>query len=352
MSLKDVLPSKLGFGAAPLGNMFRDIPEEEASATIEAAWNDGIRYFDNAPLYGAGLAEIRMGRALAGRPRDQYVISTKVGRIVLDEIEDVSTRDLGGKGDVFKYGLPNKIVNDYSTEATLRSIEGSLNRLQTGHIEIVWVHDVAQDFYADQWLEVFETARTGAFRALDRLRDEGVIKAWGLGVNRVEPIELLLELDEPRPDGSLLAGRYSLLDHDRALERLMPMIAERGLGIVAGGPYSSGALVGGPNFEYAPATPQILEKVAGIKAIADRYGVSMKAAGLQFVLANPAVVAVIPGASRPSRIAEDRNALEELIPGDFWLALRKAALVNSNAPLPIDIISESRGSMSAVSIAV
>ena len=109
MSLKDILPDKLGFGAAPLGNMFRNIPEEEARATVEAAWNDGIRYFDNAPFYGAGLAEIRMGRALAGRPRDQYVISTKVGRVILAEIEDVSARDLGEKGDVFKYGLPNKI---------------------------------------------------------------------------------------------------------------------------------------------------------------------------------------------------------------------------------------------------
>jgi len=334
MSLKDILPGKLGFGAAPLGNMFRNIPEEEARATVEAAWNDGIRYFDNAPFYGAGLAEIRMGHALAGRPRDQYVISTKVGRVILAETEDASTRDLGEKGDVFKYGLPNKIENDYSAEATLRSIEDSLNRLQTDHIEIVWVHDVAQDFYGDQWLEVFETARRGAFRQLDRMRDKGVIKAWGLGVNRVEPIELLLELDEPNPDGSLLAGRYSLLDHDRALQRLMPMVAERGLGIVAGGPYSSGALVGGPNFEYAPATPQILEKVARIKAIADRYGVSMKAAGLQFALANPGVVAVIPGASRPSRITEDRAALEQFIPSDFWLELREAGLVNHEAPLP------------------
>jgi D-threo-aldose 1-dehydrogenase len=334
MSLKDILPSKLGFGSAPLGNMFRDIPEEEALATVDAAWNDGIRYFDNAPLYGAGLAEIRMGQALAGRPRGQYVISTKVGRIILDEIEDVSARNLGEKSDVFKYGRPNKIVNDYSADATLRSIDGSLKRLQTDHIEMFWVHDVAQDFYGDEWLEVFETARRGAFRALDRLRDEGVIKAWGLGVNRVEPIELLLELDEPRPDGSLLAGRYSLLDHDRALQRLMPMVAERGLGIVAGGPYSSGALVGGPNFEYAPATPQIIEKVARIKAIADLYGVTMKGAGLQFALANPAVVAVIPGASRPSRITEDRDALEEFIPSDFWLELREAALVNPEAPLP------------------
>ena len=151
----------------------------------------------------------------------------------------------------------------------------------------------------------------GAFRALDRLRDEGTIKAWGLGVNLCEPVETLFDLKEPRPDATLLAGRYTLLDHSRALQRVMPAAAERGIGIVVGGPYSSGALVGGPNFEYAPATPAILDKVARIKAIADRHGVSMKAAGLQFSLANPAVAAVIPGASRPGRIAEDRAALNE-----------------------------------------
>ncbi|MDC7789405.1 aldo/keto reductase [Rhodoplanes sp. TEM] len=334
MALKDILPGKLGFGAAPLGNMFRDIPEEEARATVEAAWTDGIRYYDNAPFYGAGLAEIRMGEALAGKPRDAYVISTKVGRVILDEIEDPAARDQGEKGGVFAHGRPNKVVNDYSADGTLRSIEDSLKRLKTDHVEIVWVHDVAQDFYRDDWLGVFETARNGAFEALDRLRDEGVIKAWGLGVNKVEPIELLLELDGPRPDGALLAGRYTLLDHGRALQRLMPMVAARGLGIVVGGPYSSGALVGGPNFEYAPAKPAILDKVARIKAIADRHGVSMKAAGLQFSLANPAVAAVIPGASRPGRIAEDRAALEETVPADFWRALRQAGLVDPAAPLP------------------
>jgi D-threo-aldose 1-dehydrogenase len=334
MALKDLLPGKLGFGTAPLGNMFRDIPEAEARATVDAAWNDGIRYFDNAPFYGAGLAEIRMGEALADRPRDDYVISTKVGRLILDEVEDVSARDLGEKGEVFKHGRPNRIVNDYSADATLRSIDDSLKRLKTDRIEIVWVHDVAQDFYGDEWLSAFESARKGAFKTLDRLRDEGVIKAWGLGVNRVEPIELLLALDAPRPDGFLLAGRYTLLDHERALQRVMPQVVERGLGIVVGGPYSSGALVGGPNFEYAPATPAILDKVARIKAIADRHGVSMKAAGLQFSLANPAVAAVIPGASQPSRLAEDRAALNEVVPVDFWRELRQAALVHPAAPLP------------------
>lgn len=162
-----------------------------------------------------------------------------------------------------------------------------------------------------------------------------MIKAWGLGVNRVEPIELLLDLQGPQPDGFLLAGRYTLLDHSRALQRVMPKVAERGLSIVVGGPYSSGALVGGPNFEYAPATPAILAKVAAIKAIADRHGVSMKAAGLQFALAHPAVAAVIPGASQPGRIAEDRAALQLAVPADFWRELRAAGRVHPEAPLPL-----------------
>jgi D-threo-aldose 1-dehydrogenase len=334
MALKDLLPGRLGFGTAPLGNMFRDIPEAEARATVDAAWNDGIRYFDNAPFYGAGLAEIRMGEALADRPRDEYVISTKVGRLVLDEVEDVAARDSGEKGEVFKHGRPNRVVNDYSEAATLRSIEDSLKRLKTDRIEIVWVHDVAQDFYGDEWLSVFESARQGAFKALDRLRDEGVIRAWGLGVNRVEPIELLLDLQGPRPDGFLLAGRYTLLDHGRALQRVMPKVAERGLGIVVGGPYSSGALVGGPNFEYAPIQPPMQARIDAIRAIAQRHGVSMKAAGLQFSLAHPAVAAVIPGASQPGRIAEDRAALQEQVPADFWRELRAAGLVDPAAPLP------------------
>lgn len=335
MAFTDILPGKLGFGAAPLGNMFRDIPDEEALATVETAWNDGIRYYDNAPFYGAGLAELRMGEALANKPRHEYVISTKVGRVILDELEDVGAREQGEKTGVFVHGRANKVVNDYGYDATLRSIEGSLQRLRTDRIEIAFVHDLARDFWGDQWIARFEEARTGAFRALDRLRDEGVIKAWGLGVNLCEPIETILDLQEPRPDCFLLAGRYTLLDHRLALQRVMPKVTERGLAIIVGGPYSSGALVGGPNFEYAPASPEILARVARIKAIADRHDVSMKAAGLQFSIANPAVAAVIPGASRPERIREDRSAMQEAVPAQFWRDLQASGLVDPAAPLPV-----------------
>ncbi|MFF7187500.1 aldo/keto reductase [Streptomyces sp. NPDC008222] len=334
MSITTLLPGRLGFGTAPLGNMFRAIPDDEAAATVEAAWQHGIRYFDTAPFYGAGLSEIRLGEALSGHPRDAYVLSTKVGRIILDEVEDPAARDLGEKGGLFEHGRPNKIVNDYSADATLRSIEDSLKRLKTDRLDIVWVHDVAQDFHGDQWLAVYESARTGAFRVLDRLRDEGVIKAWGLGVNRVEPLELTLDLEEPRPDAFLLAGRYTLLDHSRALQRLLPAAAAQNVDIVVGGPYSSGVLAGGTHFEYQKAPADIVAQVERIKALAQQHGVGIKAAALQFSLAHPATVAAIPGATRPSRIAEDVAALDETVPAAFWTALREEKLISPDAPVP------------------
>ena len=334
MSIREQLQGKLGFGTAPLGNMYRDIPPAEAIATVDAAWDQGIRFFDTAPLYGAGLAEIRLGEALARRPRDEYVLSTKIGRVILDELEDPLARDMGEKGGLFEFGLKNKIVNDYSADATLRSIDASLQRLKTDRLDIVWVHDVAQDFFGDEWLAQYEIARTGAFRVLDRLRDEGVIKGWGLGVNRVEPLELTLDLDEPKPDAFLLAGRYTLLDHERALQRLMPAAAAQHVDIVVGGPYSSGILAGGTHFEYAKAPPAIVEKVARLTALATRHGISIKAAALQFALAHPAVASVIPGASRPERLLEDQAALRQVVPAALWQELREQGLVSALAPLP------------------
>ncbi|MHA2959365.1 aldo/keto reductase [Priestia megaterium] len=335
--MRDILQGKLGFGTAPLGNMYRNIPEEEAIATVDAAWESGIRYFDSAPFYGAGLAEIRLGEALSKRNRNDYILSTKVGRVISDELEDPSARDLGEKGGLFEFGRKNKIINNYSADATLRSIEQSLKRLKTDRLDFVYIHDIAQDFYGDEWLSQFESARTGAFRVLTRLREEGVIKGWGLGVNRLEPIELMLDLEEAKPDVSLLAGRYTLLDHERALQRVMPAAVKHNMDIVVGGPYSSGVLAGGTHFEYQKASPEIIEKVNKIKNIADRHGISIKAAALQFSLANPAVAAVIPGASRPERITEDKAALNTVIPAAFWEEMREQKLVAPHAPLPTNV---------------
>src|SRR5262249_17172975 len=181
MSIRDNLISgPLGFGAAPLGNMFRNIPEEEAAETVDAAWQQGIRYFDTAPLYGAGLSEMRLGRALARHRRDEYVLSSKVGRLILDEAE-TAPRSLGATGNLFGFGRPDRMVYDYSADGALRSIDDSLRRLGVDRLDFVWIHDLSRDFHGDEWLARFESARTGAFRALTRLREQGVIKAWGLG---------------------------------------------------------------------------------------------------------------------------------------------------------------------------
>jgi len=331
-----LLNGPLGFGAAPLGNMFRNIPDEEAAATVDAAWDLGTRYFDTAPFYGAGLSEIRLGKELSKRKRSEYILSTKVGRLVLDEVEDVSARDLGEKGDIFKHGRPNKVVYDYTADGAKKSVQDSIKRMNADHLDFVWVHDIAQDFHGDGWLGMFETARKGAFRALSQLRDQGVIKGWGLGVNKVQPVELLLDLADVKPDATLLAGRYTLLDHELALQRLMPAAQDKGVDIVIGGPYSSGVLAGGKHFEYAPASKEILAKVEKIKALCTKHNIPIKAAALQFSLAHPASAAVIPGASKPERINEDHAAIKAKVPDDFWRDLRSQRLVSPEAPLPID----------------
>jgi D-threo-aldose 1-dehydrogenase len=331
-----LLNGPLGFGAAPLGNMFRDIPDAEATATVETAWDQGTRYFDTAPFYGAGLSESRLGKELSKHKRSEYILSTKVGRLILNEVEDAGARDFGEKGDIFKHGRPNKMVYDYTADGAKKSIEDSLRRMNVDHIDFVWVHDIAQDFHGDGWLGMFDIACKGAFVALSQLRDQRVIKGWGLGVNKVQPVKILLDLSEVKPDATLLAGRYTLLDHELALQRLMPAAEAKGVDIVIGGPYSSGVLVGGTHFEYGPVPKDIAAKVEKIKALCAKHTVPIKAAALQFSLAHPAAAAIIPGGSKPERIKEDHAALTATIPDDFWREMRQQALIAPDAPLPID----------------
>jgi D-threo-aldose 1-dehydrogenase len=328
------IPGKIGLGTAPLGNMYRDIPESEALETIEASWREGMRYFDVAPFYGAGLAEIRLGKALEHRPRADYVLSTKVGRLVLDELEDPSNRNFGEKTGLFKHGLPNKIVYDYTADGALRSIASSLERLRTDRLDIVWIHSPARDFFGDAWRDVFHIAMNGAAVALARLREEGVIKAWGLGVNLVEPCEMALQ--QADPDGFLLAGRYTLLDHADALSRLMPASLQRGVGIVVGGPYNSGILAGGQHYDYQKAAPNIIERVETLRRLCAEFGVDIRAAALQFSMAHPAVAAVLPGASRPDQIVENQMLAKMKIPTTFWQAIRARGLVSPEAPMPVE----------------
>lgn len=324
--LTNVLKNKIGFGTAPLGNMFRDVSEEEAMATVQSAWDEGIRYFDTAPFYGYGLSEIRLGKALANYKRSDYVLSSKVGRIILDEEEE--------KTGLFKTARKNKVLDDFSEEGTLRSIEDSLKRLNTDYLDMVFVHDISPDYLGDEWITKFDEARKGAFKALSRLREEGVIKSWGLGVNTAVPIELSMQLEEFQPDLSLSATQYTLMQHERALEHMMPLAEKNGMGLVIGGPYNSGALLGGDYFDYAEATDEAKNHVKALKEVADKHEVSLKAAALQFSAAHPAVTAIIPGSTRPEHIKEDIASMDVKIPQAFWEELVGNGLISEKAPLP------------------
>lgn len=320
------IKNKLGLGTAPLGNMFREVPEEEAMQTIQSAWDEGIRYFDTAPFYGAGLAEIRLGEVLPAYKRDDYLLSSKVGRIVLDEEEE--------KEGLFEHGRKNKIQTDYTEAGTLQSIEDSLKRLKTDRLDMVFVHDLSPDFLGDEWITKFDEARNGAFKVLDKLRDEGVIKAWGLGVNTTTPIEVALELEEAYPDLSLSATQYTLLQHERALERMMRLAQEKDGGLVIGSAFNSGALLGGDHFDYQEITPDIKKRISRFEDVARNHGVNLKDAALQFSTAHPAIKAVVTGSTRPDRIKEDLQALKAEIPAAFWEELVETGLVSNKAILP------------------
>lgn len=317
-------PGPLGFGGAPLGNMFDVVDEETAEAALIAAWNSGMRYFDTAPHYGSGLSEHRFGNVLRRYPREDFVLSTKVGRLLRPD----ATRP---ENPPFIDGLPFRVETDYSYDATMRSIEDSCQRLGLAQIDIAFVHDLAADHLGDAWTEQFEVARNGAFRALTSLREQGVIRGWGLGVNLTAPC--IRALEEADPDLFLLAGRYSLLNQP-ALDRLFPMCGARGVHVVVGGPYNSGLLAGGRNFEYQEAPPAMVARRDAIAAICGRHGADIRSAALQFCAAHPVVAAIIPGAKRPEKVSENARLMAATVPAALWQELKDEQLIPADAPTP------------------
>ncbi|MFC3125904.1 aldo/keto reductase [Pseudoroseomonas globiformis] len=319
-----VPPGPLGFGGAPLGDMFAKISDAEAIATLDAAWDAGIRYFDTAPHYGAGLSEHRFGVALRQRPRDEYVLSTKVGRMLVPTLP-------GELAHPFLSALPFRRRQDYSAEATRRSIEDSLQRMAIGQIDIAFVHDLAPDHLGDGYEDAYRVACQGAFPELTRMREEGLIRAWGLGVNLTEPcVRTLRDAD---PDVFLLAGRYSLLDLN-GLAELFPLCSERGAHVVIGGPYNSGLLAGGTTFDYQEAPPEQVAARDKFLDVADRHGVDLRAAALQFCAAHPVVASVIPGAKHPNRVRQNAALMTKAIPAEFWKTLKAEGLLPPQAPTP------------------
>ena len=312
--------TRLGLGSAPLGGLFEPVSDADAEATIERAWALGIRYFDTAPLYGYGLAEQRLGRFLRTKPRDSFVLSTKVGRLLRRIRGDDPRPDR-----LYKGTPPERAVFDFSHDAVLRSVEESLERLDLDRVDILYIHDPD---------EHYEAALKGAFPALERLRREKVVGAIGAGMNQHE---MLARFAAAAPfDGFLLAGRYTLLDQG-ALQDLFPVCAERGMGIVLGGVYNSGILAdprAGATFDYREASADLLARAQRLKVLCREHGIELKAAAIQLALAHSVVTGAVLGARAPAEIEESVTLAAQPIPVGFWHALRRQSLVDPRTPLP------------------
>jgi D-threo-aldose 1-dehydrogenase len=322
-----------GLGGAPLGNLFRAISDESATATIRYALAKGIRYLDTAPHYGSGLSEHRYGCALREVPRESYMLSTKVGRVL--RADPRAPRHQHGYVDV----LPFVQHYDYSRDGTLRSLEDSLQRLGIARIDIAYVHDIDAITHGSNQPMRFREAMDGAVPALARLKNEGVIGSYGIGVNDVQvSIDTLAANDL---DVILLAGRYTLADQS-ALPALLPECQRRGVAIVAAGVFNSGILATGsrpangsvPYFNYARAPAAIVERVAAIETVCAQFGVPLQAAALQFPAAHPAVVNVLVGARSTAELDANLANARFPIPPTFWRALRDQQLIDGSAPIP------------------
>ncbi|MDP2732807.1 MAG: aldo/keto reductase [Hoeflea sp.] len=324
--------TELGFGTAPLGNLYRAISDDEAQAVLSRAWDLGVRYFDTAPLYGLGLAETRLNRFLRGKPRGDYVLSTKIGRL-LRRCEEGETRT--GEGKFFEVPSRREIY-DYSYDGVMRSFEFSLERLGVDSIDILYAHDLDVFTHGSAAARDarLEELMAGGYRALVSLREHGVIKAFGAGVNEWQACQWLTERGDF--DLFLLAGRYTLLEQE-ALESFLPLAGQRGIGIIIGGPYNSGILATGPKpgafYNYDPAPQAILDRVARIEAVCQRHGVRMVDAAFQFPLRHPAIVSVIPGGQGVAEMEANFAAAMAEIPRTLWAELKAEGLMRDDAPV-------------------
>ncbi len=323
--------TELGFGTAPLGNLYRAVSDDDAQAILRAAWDSGCRYFDTAPLYGLGLAETRLNQFLRGRNREDYVLSTKAGRLLAVCPPDQRT----GIGKFFDTPCRREIF-DYSYDGVMRSFEASLERLGVDRIDILFAHDLdvfthgskeASDARIDEFM------RSGYYAML-ALRDQGVIKAFGGGINEWQVCQTLAERGDF--DLFLLAGRYTLLEQE-ALESFLPLCEKRGIGIVLGGPYNSGILATGPKpgayFNYSEAPREILDQVARIEVVCRRHNVALIEAALKFPLMHPSVVSMIPGGQRVAEVTSNRKILDTTIPSALWRDLKAEGLMRQDAPV-------------------
>lgn len=325
--------SEIGFGAAPLGNLYDAIPNEQAIATVDSAWAAGIRLFDTAPHYGQGLSERRLGDALREKPRDEFLLSTKAGRLLVPAGH-------ASERHGFRSSMPFDIRYDYSYDGIMRSYEDSLQRLGLDRIDILLVHDIGEMTHGAANAAHFKTLMDSGYAALRALRDSGQVKAIGLGVNEYEICAQALQYGDY--DCFLLAGRYTLLEQE-SLTHFLPLCQQRGVSLLIGGAFNSGILASGTRtaqiarYNYQSAPPDILARVARIEAICDDYRVTLAAAALQFPLAHSCVSSVLSGLDEPSQVQRITQLLNEAIPADFWTALKTQGLLHGDAPVPMSM---------------
>jgi D-threo-aldose 1-dehydrogenase len=322
--------TRLGFGGAPLGNLFRPIPEADAVATVRAAWSAGVRYFDTAPLYGHGLSERRIGAALHGQPRDAFVLSTKVGRRLVPRPADLEPGD-----DAYVHTPPLAPVFDYTADSARDSLAASMERLGVGQVDVVLIHDIGAVTHGAEDAARYREAMDGAYRVLHDLRATGAIRAIGVGANEWQILERCMR--DGDFDCFLLAGRYSLLEQT-ALDTFLPLCMKRGISVIVGGPFNSGILasgaVPGATYNYQPAPPAILDRVRALEGVVTAHGVPLAAAALQFPFHHPAVAVVIPGARSPAEVEQNLGLLRSAIPPALWRDLKTGGLVRPDAPTP------------------
>ena len=325
-------PFRFGIGGVPLGNEFAVVTDEDAYATIEAAWNAGVRYYDMAPWYGLGLAERRYGNFLHNKNRSEFVLSSKVGKL-LKASKTAKNREF------FPFSpSPNDVVYDYTASGVRRSIEDSLQRLGIDSLDIAFVHDISSDNknLPTPWQEQFEIARNGAFPELTRMREEGLIKGWGIGVNTPEPIMRLLEVADP--DVCLLASQYSLIDHKNALDQLFPAARAKNVSFVMGSSLNAGFISGSPRYNYGKESYRIpsafLEKRTRLREVASDHGIDLRTAALQFSAAPDVAAALVVGASSEQQILADYTSMQTRVPAEFWADLKAKNLIEQNAPVP------------------
>jgi len=321
--------TRIGLGGVAIGNGFSPMTNVDSTATLQAAWDAGVRYFDTSPFYGFGLSERRFGHFLAEHPRDEFVLSTKVGRVF--------TAGQPPEHPLWKQPSPFVFRYDYSGDGVQRSIEDSLQRLGLARIDCVFVHDLSPDNedFEGAWKERFAEAAKGAFPALVKLREQGVIRAWGLGVNRIDPVLMALEASDP--DIFLLATQYLILHHADTVARVLPKLAERDVSMIVGAPLEAGFLGGRDRYDYGGTVPPGMpERRARIEALAKEHGIDLRTAALQFANAPAEVAAVIPGARTPEQARSNAASLTVEIPAAFWQALRSEKLIDAAAPVPRD----------------